>query len=38
MRWEVMAYSFARGINIDQAIEELAAEAIEIFEAVLEGN
>jgi hypothetical protein len=34
MKLEVMVYAFARGISIDEAISELAAEAIAFFEKV----
>lgn len=34
MRWEIMAYAFDKGISFDEAVVELAAEAIAFFEAV----
>lgn len=35
MKWEIMLYAMGRGISIDEAIKELAAEAVEFFEAIL---
>lgn len=32
MRWEILAYAFGKGISLDDAIIELAAEAVEFFE------
>lgn len=38
MRWDIMAYAFANGISLDQAIKELAEEAIAFFEALLDAQ
>jgi hypothetical protein len=35
MKWEVLLYAFDRGISIDEAITELAAEVVDFFEAIL---
>lgn len=35
MKWEIMLYAMDRGISIDEAISELAAEAVMFFEAIL---
>lgn len=32
MRWEILAYAFANGISVDDAIVALAAEAVDFFE------
>lgn len=34
MRWEIMAYAFARNISFDEALVELAAEVAAYFEKV----
>lgn len=35
MKLEIMLYAMGRGISIDEAISELAAEAAAFFEAML---
>lgn len=35
MKWEILLYAMDRGITTDEAIKELAEEAVAFFEAIL---